>query len=150
MKIIFRKIWLSVCLLAMLEGGTVTARQTDRFQEFVAKHSLSFSNKSCGRKIGTFSLKEGVSSSQFAGKPYLILFWTMDDQGKQALQRLDSLRRKGELGCSVIAVNIDAAPEAVESYAKEKRYRFPVIAGDKAVRFAKKQKVVDGSTLIVV
>ena len=150
MKIIIRKLLLFVCLLVMLADGTVTAQQMDHFQEFVAKYSLSFNYKSCGKKIGTFSLKEDVSSSQLAGKPYILLFWRMDDQGKQTLQRVDSLRRKGELGCTVIAVNTDAAPDVVESYVKEKRYRFPVIAGHKAVQFAKKQKVVDGNTLIVV
>lgn len=100
--------------------------------------------------MSTFSLREDVSSSRLAGKPYLLLFWTMDDQGKRNLQRVDSLRRKGALGCPVIAVNTDAEPAEVASYAKAQRYRFPVIAGRKTVRFAKQQKAMEGRTLVVV
>lgn len=141
---------LLVCLLAMLLSDMATAQQQGTIQEFLAKHSLSFSSKPCGKKMSTFSLGEDVSSSRLAGKPYLLLFWTMDDQGRQNLQRVDSLRRKGALGCQVIAVNTDADPAEVASYAKSQRYRFPIIAGQEAVRFAKRQKAMDGKTLVVV
>ena len=144
------KLWLLVCLLAMLLGGTAAAQQKGSIQEFLAKHSLSFSSKPCGKKMGAFSLREDVSSSRLAGKPYLLLFWTMDDQGRQNLQRVDSLRRKGALGCQVIAVNTDADSAEVASYAKSQRYRFPVVAGEEGVRFAKRQKALEGKTLMVV
>lgn len=150
MKMKVKKLWLCLCLLTMLAGGTATAQQTELFQKFIAKHSLSFSYKSCGKKMGAFSLREDVSSFQLASRPYLLLFWAMDGQGKQTLQRVDSLRRKGALGCPVIAVNTDADPAAVETYVQERHYRFPVIAGPEAVRFAKRQKALEGKTLVVV
>lgn len=143
-------LWLSVCLLTMLASSTMEAQQMDIFQEFIAKHSLTFNHKSCGKKVGTFSLGEGVSSSILAGKPYVLLFWTMDDQGKQTLQRVDSLRRKGALGCKVIAVNADTDLEAVGAYVKEKRYRFPVVSGREAMRMARRLKATGSKTLMVV
>lgn len=117
--------------------------------EFMMKYSECYSPAYHGKTLKPAPAGDVVNSRKIKDGSLLVAFWKDDETGRNLVLTLDSIRNRGAFNVPVMAVCVDGNRDAVAEFAKTKRIRIAVLAGDDARKYSRKAKAGNGTAIVV-